>query len=56
MIEALKEEGYTMAFTFGPGEEHRKASRKDNQYKIPRLNISNDMPLWKFIVRIKKPH
>ena len=56
MIEALKKEGYTMAFTFGPGEEHRKASRKDNQYKIPRLNISNDMPLWKFIVRIKMPH
>ena len=56
MIEALKEEGYTMAFTFGPGKEHRKASTNDNQYKIPRLNISNDMPLWKFIVRIKMPH
>ena len=44
-----------MAFTFGPGKEHRKASQKDDAYKIPRLNISNDMPLWKFILRIILP-
>ena len=55
MIEALQEEGYIMAFTFGPGEEHRKATRKDDKYKIPRLNISNDMPMWKFKLRIILP-
>jgi hypothetical protein len=55
MIEALKEEKYVMAFTFGPGKEHRKATRKDDKYKIPRLNISNDMPMWKFKLRLIMP-
>lgn len=55
MIQALQEKGYKMAFTFGPDKEHRKASKQDNIYKIPRLNISNDMPFWKFIIRIKMP-
>lgn len=55
MIEALKEEGYKMAFTFGPDKEHRKASIKDDKYKIPRLNISNDMPMWKFKIRLNLP-
>lgn len=55
MIEALKEEKYVMAFTFGPGKEHRKATRKDDKYKIPRLNISNDMPMWKFKLRLIIP-
>lgn len=51
--EILKEQHYKMAFTFGPGKEHRLASRKDPVYEIPRLNISNDMPLWKFVLRLK---
>ena len=55
MLDALKENDYKMAFTFGPGEEHRKASKKDDKYLIPRLNISNDMPLWKYILRILLP-
>lgn len=55
MIKALQEKGYKMAFTFGPNQEHRKASKQDDIYKIPRLNISNDMPLWKFIIRINMP-
>ena len=55
MIDALKEENYVMAFTFGPDKEHRKATRKDDKYKIPRLNISNDMPMWKFKLRINMP-
>ena len=55
MIEALKKEKYVMAFTFGPDKEHRKATQKDNNYKIPRLNISNDMPLWKFKLRLIMP-
>lgn len=55
MLEALKENDYKMAFTFGPGKEHRKATKNDDKYLIPRLNISNDMPLWKFILRILLP-
>ena len=54
-IQALKDNGYNMGFTFGPGKEHRKSSQNDNQYKIPRLNISSRMPIWKFIIRILLP-
>lgn len=56
IIKVLKEEKYKMAFTFGPDKEHRKASRKDNIYKIPRLNITNGMPLWKFSLRLISPY
>ena len=55
-IAALKEEKYKLAFTFGPGKEHRKLTLNDNKYKIPRLNISNGMPMWKFILRLKMPY
>lgn len=51
-IEALKEEGYSLAFGFGPSKEHRKLTKEDNPYTLPRLNISNGMPLWKFILRL----
>lgn len=51
-IEALKSEGYSIAFGFGPDEEHRKLTKNDNRYAIPRLNVSNGMPLWKFILRL----
>ena len=54
-IKALKDSGYKMAFTFGPGKEHRKSTRKDDPYKIPRLNISKEMPDWKFIARLVSP-
>ncbi|MBQ6134851.1 MAG: polysaccharide deacetylase family protein [Bacilli bacterium] len=50
--EALKDEGYRLAFTFGPGGEHRKLTQKDSCYELPRLNMSNGMPLWKFILRL----
>lgn len=45
-----------MAFGFGPGKEHKKASRNDNIYTIPRLNITNGMPLWKFSLRLSLPY
>jgi len=54
-IDALKDNGYTLAFTFGPGKEHRKADINDDNYKIPRLNISNDMSILKFILRVVLP-
>lgn len=54
-ISALKDNGYRLAFTFGPGKEHRKADLTDDNYKIPRLNISKDMPMYKFILRLMLP-
>lgn len=54
-ISVLKEKNYKLAFGFGPGKEHRKSTKKDDSYKIPRLNISNDMPLWKFKLRLILP-
>lgn len=54
-IRALKDSGYKMAFTFGPKREHRKADLKDDNYTIPRLNISKDMPKYKFILRLLLP-
>ncbi|MBQ8192747.1 MAG: polysaccharide deacetylase family protein [Bacilli bacterium] len=54
-IDALKDNGYVMAFTFGPGKEHRKSLVNDDNYKIPRLNISNSMPMWKFKLRLLLP-
>ena len=55
-IKVLKTKKYKMAFGFGPGKEHRKASRNDNIYTIPRLNITNGMPLWKFSLRLSLPY
>lgn len=54
-ISALKDNGYLLAFTFGPGKNHRKADIKDDNYKIPRLNISKDMPMYKFALRLILP-
>lgn len=56
IIKVLKTKKYKMAFGFGPGKEHRKASRSDNIYKVPRLNITNGMPLWKFSLRLILPY
>lgn len=50
--EALKEEEYKLAFTFGPNDEHRKLDRNDNIYELPRLNTSGAMPFWKFLLRL----
>lgn len=54
-IKALKDNNYKLAFTFGPKREHRKADIKDSDYKVPRLNISKDMPRYKFILRLILP-
>ena len=54
-IEALKEEGYKLAFTFGPGKKHRKVKQSDSLYEIPRLNIKSDYPFWKFKLRLLLP-
>lgn len=54
--QALKENNYHLAFTFGPDKEHRKAKQTDDKYNIPRLNISSTMPFWKFKIRLLLPY
>ena len=54
-IKALKDYNFKLAFTFGPKKEHRKATRNDNNYKIPRLNISSYMSFTKFKLRLFLP-
>lgn len=56
MIEALKKSKYKLAFIYGPNkEDYRKASRSDDDYLIPRLNIHNDMSLLKYKYRLLMP-
>lgn len=53
--EVLKENNYSLAFTFGPKKEHRKLTKNDDRYELPRLNFSTNIPLWKFIIRLFYP-
>lgn len=53
-IGILKENGYNLAFGYGP--VHKKATRKDDDYIISRLSISEGMPFWKFKLRIIWPY
>lgn len=55
-VDVLKENNFKLAFTFGPGKEHRKARHSDSNYRIPRLCISSNMPMWKFAIRIALPY
>ena len=54
--KALKNNHYKLAFTFGPGKEHRKVTLSDDKYHLPRLFISSDMPFWKFKLRLIIPY
>lgn len=56
MEDSLKNNNYKLAFTFGPGKEHRKVRQDDDKYHLPRLFISNDMPFWKFVLRLVIPY
>lgn len=55
IIKQLKNNGYIMAFGFGPKEDYRKAKRSDDDYKVARLNISNYMSFTKFKLRLLMP-
>ena len=54
-IDILKENNFNLAFSFGPGKKHRKVKHNDSNYEIPRLCISEGMPMWKFALRIILP-
>ena len=48
-IQALKDNGYKLAFTFGPYDFVKKT---DDNFKIPRLGIFETMPDWKFKLKM----
>lgn len=51
--DGLKESNYKMAFRYGPNKkDYKKASRNDNIYEIPRLNVSHGMSVFKFALRL----
>lgn len=51
--DCLKESNYKMAFRYGPNKkDYKKASRNDNIYEIPRLNVSHGMSVFKFALRL----
>lgn len=55
IIKLLKDNNYKMAFGFGPKKDYRKARKTDNDYKVPRLNISNYVSMNKFKLRLLMP-
>ena len=53
LINAWKDSDGLLAFAYGPTrKDYRKASRKDDNYKIPRLNVSHGMEIWKLSLRL----
>lgn len=46
---ALKENGYKLAFTFGP---YSFASKEDDDFEIPRIGIFENTPFWKFKLKL----
>lgn len=54
--QALYNNHYQLAFSYGPEKkDYRKASKKDNDYEIPRLNVSHGMKVSKFALRLLLP-
>ena len=53
LINSWKSSEGLLAFAYGPTrKDYRKASRKDDNYKIPRLNVSHGMEIWKLGLRL----
>lgn len=50
---ALETSAYKMAFKYGPDKkDYKKTSRKDNNFEIPRLNMSHGISKFKFGLRL----
>lgn len=53
LINSWKSSDGLLAFAYGPTrKDYRKALRKDDNYKIPRLNVSHGMEIWKLSLRL----
>lgn len=56
MKKIYKENGYKLAFGFGPdSKDFRKSKRNDDNYNIPRLCIDGNMSINKFKLRLLLP-
>ena len=56
MEDIYKENGYKLAFGFGPdSKDFRKSKRNDDNYNIPRLCIDGNMSINKFKLRLLLP-
>ncbi len=55
IINELKNNNYKLAFGFGPGKEYRKARKSDDDFKVARLNISDNVSFTKFLLRLYAP-
>lgn len=52
-IESLKGENVKLAFLLA---DNKKATRNDNDFKVNRINVSTDKPLYKFALRFLLPY
>ncbi|MEG0794628.1 MAG: polysaccharide deacetylase family protein [Bacilli bacterium] len=52
----LVQNKYSLAFTYGPNKEHRKADRDDLDLEIPRLHMDSGMSLLKFKLILLRPY
>lgn len=53
LIDAWKSSDGLLAFAYGPTrKDYRKASKKDDNFEIPRLNVSHGMKTWKLGLRL----
>ena len=49
----FKDSGYKLAFRYGPNKkDYKKTSKNDNNFEIPRLNVSHGMNKLKFGIRL----
>ncbi len=49
----LKDNNFKLAFKYGPSKnDYKKAGRIDNNFEIPRLNVSHGMSIFKFGLRL----
>lgn len=53
LIETLKEKKVKLAFVL---TDNKKATREDNDFKVNRINVSKDKPLYKFALRFLLPY
>lgn len=52
MKKVLKDNGYKLAFAFGPG---KKARKEDDDFLVSRIDTSFGMKNWKFVIKMVLP-
>ena len=56
MIQALKQEGIVLAFKDEKNQKNnKKVTRDDDNYAIPRINVSQEMDIWQLAFNLLMP-